>query len=67
MKDDRIILVVEDHPRAEELTLRALRATEATRVLPVVVPTSSNEEQDMVRSYRLGANSYSTPAGGRKT
>ncbi len=116
MTDDRIILLVEDNPRDEELTLRALRksnvlnpvvvardgvlaldylfargahagrdpaampqvvlldlklpkldglevlrairASEATRLLPVVVLTSSNEEQDMVRSYRLGANSY---------
>jgi two-component system, response regulator len=38
--------------------LRRLRADERTRRLPVVVLTSSNEEQDILRSYDLGANSF---------
>ncbi len=38
--------------------LRELRAHEATRLLPIVVLTSSLEEQDLIRSYSLGANSY---------
>ena len=38
--------------------LERIRATPATRLLPVVVLTSSDEEQDMVRTYALGANSY---------
>ncbi len=38
--------------------LKQLRANEQTRYLPVVVLTSSNEERDLVDSYRLGANSY---------
>lgn len=38
--------------------LRALRGNPATALLPVVVLTSSLEEQDLVQSYRLGANSY---------
>ena len=38
--------------------LRRIRSTEHTRLLPVVVLTSSAEEEDIVRSYRLGANSY---------
>lgn len=116
MKGERGILLVEDNPRDEELTLRALkkcnilnpvvvardgvealdylfargahadrdpasvpqlvlldlklpkvdglevlkelRANELTRILPVVVLTSSVEEQDLIRSYGLGANSY---------
>lgn len=38
--------------------LRQLRANDITRYLPVVVMTSSLEEQDITRSYQLGANSY---------
>jgi two-component system response regulator len=114
--NDRVILLVEDNPKDEELTLRAfkksnilnpvvvardgvqaldylfargdhanrdsgampqvvfldlklpkldglevlktLRADGRTRLLPVVILTSSNEEQDLIQSYSLGANSY---------
>jgi two-component system response regulator len=35
-----------------------MRSDERTRLLPVVVLTSSKEEQDLVNSYSLGANSY---------
>lgn len=38
--------------------LRRLRASDRTRLLPVVVLTSSSEERDIVDSYHLGANSY---------
>jgi two-component system response regulator len=38
--------------------LRRVRAEERTRSLPVVVLTTSNEERDIVDSYRLGANSF---------
>ncbi len=114
--NDRVILLIEDNPRDEELTLRALkksnvsnpvvvardgvealdylfargahahrvptampqvilldlklpkidglevlktlRLDERTRLLPVVILTSSVEEQDLIQSYSLGANSY---------
>lgn len=38
--------------------LAAVRATEATRRVPVVVLTSSNQEDDVRKAYDLGANSY---------
>ena len=38
--------------------LRRIRSSESTRMLPVVVLTSSDEERDVVRSYSLGVNSY---------
>ncbi|MFC4161336.1 response regulator [Chitinimonas lacunae] len=38
--------------------LRQIRGHEATRLIPVVVLTTSKEEDDLVKSYSLGANSY---------
>ena len=38
--------------------LRRLRADERTKLLPVVILTSSTEERDLVNGYSLGANSY---------
>jgi two-component system response regulator len=38
--------------------LKRLRADERTRLLPVVVFTSSSEQEDMLKSYDHGANSY---------
>jgi two-component system response regulator len=38
--------------------LKAVRADAALRALPVVILTSSNEDQDLINSYDLGANSY---------
>lgn len=38
--------------------LRRLRGDQRTRVLPVVILTSSREDRDLTRSYELGANSY---------
>src|SRR5215208_5958229 len=76
----KVILLVEDNPDDELLTLRALKKTgvqnevvvahdgvealerlrsdERTRRLPVVILTSSREQQDMLDGYGLGANSY---------
>jgi two-component system response regulator len=46
-------------PRKDGLeVLQEIRAHERTKYLPVVLLTSSKEEQDIVKSYRLGANSY---------
>lgn len=38
--------------------LRHIREAEGTRLLPVVILTSSKEEQDLIMGYSLGANSY---------
>ena len=38
--------------------LEKVRADELTKLLPVVILTSSKEEQDLIRGYKLGANSY---------
>lgn len=38
--------------------LKRLRADPRTAILPVIILTSSKEEQDLVNGYRLGANSY---------
>lgn len=46
-------------PKVDGLqVLEQIRANEATRRLPVVVFTSSSEDEDMIKSYDLGANSY---------
>ena len=55
----QLILLDLKLPRIDGLeVLRRLRADERTRLLPVVILTSSKEQQDMVDGYGLGANSY---------
>ena len=55
----QLILLDLKLPRIDGLeVLRRLRADERTRLLPVVILTSSREQQDMVDGYGLGANSY---------
>jgi two-component system response regulator len=55
----QVILLDLKLPKVDGLeVLRQLRSDERTRLLPVVILTSSNEEQDRIRGYGLGANSY---------
>jgi two-component system response regulator len=54
-----VILLDLNLPRISGLdVLRRIRSDERTRLLPVVVLTTSDEERDRVESYSLGANSY---------
>ncbi len=54
-----VILLDLKMPRMDGLeVLRRIRSDERTRLLPVVVLTSSLEDKDRVESYRLGTNSY---------
>jgi len=55
----QVVLLDLKLPKIDGLeVLRRIRDDERTRLLPVVVLTSSNEERDLVESYSLGANGY---------
>lgn len=57
--DPAVILLDLKMPRVDGLdVLRDLKAHPSLKVIPVVMMTSSREEQDLVRSYQLGANAY---------
>jgi|SRR5271157_1925845 len=55
----QVVLLDLKLPKVDGLeVLRRIRGDERTRLLPVVILTSSKEQQDLIDGYALGANSY---------
>ncbi len=55
----KLILLDLKMPRMDGIdVLKALKSDERMKTIPVVIMTSSHEENDLVRSYQLGVNSY---------
>jgi two-component system, response regulator len=55
----QIVLLDIKLPKIDGLeVLRRLRADERTQMLPVIILTSSKEEQDLINGYKFGCNSY---------
>jgi two-component system response regulator len=55
----QMVLLDLNLPRVNGLeVLQRLRAEPRTKLMPIVILTSSNEERDLIEGYRLGANSY---------
>jgi len=58
-KSPKVILLDIKMPKVDGIeVLRQIKNNEATRSIPVVIMTSSKEEQDIITSYKLGVNSY---------
>lgn len=55
----RVILLDLKMPKVDGLdVLKAIKADPSTQAIPVIMMTSSHEESDLVKSYKLGVNSY---------
>jgi CheY-like chemotaxis protein len=55
----RVIMLDLKLPKVDGIeVLRRIRGDDRTKLIPVVVLTSSNQESDLVRTYELGVNSY---------
>jgi CheY-like chemotaxis protein len=59
LKLPKVVLLDLKIPKLDGLQVLArIRGDERTKLLPVVILTSSQEESDLIESYKLGANSY---------
>jgi CheY-like chemotaxis protein len=58
-KQPKVVMLDLKLPKVDGIeVLQRIRADDRTRLLPVVVLTSSREDRDVIETYRLGANSY---------
>ncbi len=60
MKDiPKVILLDIKLPKIDGIeVLKQIKEDERTKIIPIVILTSSKEEKDIIKSYKLGANSY---------
>jgi CheY-like chemotaxis protein len=59
LQNPRLILLDLKLPKVDGLqVLKELKGNPATKAIPTILLTSSNEERDLVASYQLGVNSY---------
>lgn len=55
----KVVLLDLKMPKVDGLeVLKAIRTDERTRLIPIIIMTSSKEEKDIIASYKLGVNSY---------